>query len=39
MLTQIEEFLFGGNIAHDLIALEKTDKCWIMAISPIGNFN
>ncbi len=35
MLSQIEELVLGGNVAHDLIYLAKANGYWIITVSPI----
>ena len=35
MLTEIETFIFGKNIAHDLIELVKMSDHWIISVSSI----
>lgn len=34
MLSEIEEFTFGGNTAHDLVELLKINDQWLISISP-----
>ena len=34
MLTDIEKFVLGENVAHDLRSLQKIEKDWIITIAP-----
>jgi len=36
MLSDIENFLFGDNVAHDLHSLEKKGMTWVITIAPTG---
>ena len=37
MLTKIEEFIFGGNVAHDLIEVFKDSNQWLITVSPVSD--
>ncbi|WP_444915884.1 hypothetical protein [Microbulbifer sp. TRSA007] len=37
MLSEIEQIVLGGDVAHDLLSLEKNSKTWIITISPAYN--
>jgi len=39
MLSQIEEFILGGNVAHDLISLNKSGDFWLITVSPTYDRN
>lgn len=36
MLTDIENFVLGGDVAHNLHALEKHEREWTITIAPTG---
>lgn len=37
MLTKIEKFILGGNVAHDLISLEKYERQWEIEVESCKN--
>lgn len=39
MLTEIEQFLFGNNTAHDLVKLTKNGNEWKLVITPCTNYS
>jgi len=35
VLSEVEEFILGGDVAHNLVSLEKSNECWIIIVSPV----
>jgi hypothetical protein len=39
MLTEIEEFILGGNVAHSLISLEKNGNEWKIEVESCSSIH